>query len=433
MALPLPRVVPDVGPGGGVVTAMRGMNALSNDLLERQINQIKAQYAPLTAQAEAASKLAYANLMGPQFLTKLLGNENALGNLSENQKREILNKVYGAGTGQGFGANALAQMQGQDQKPEGFGGFLKNALRNMFGGQQQPGMQAQGIMPQQQAAQAFGAPQQRVPMEVPNAAPEARPPGAVSKEGEQWYDQSGNPVYAEQPQPQAEPMELELTQGIPPKTYAEKAGEFKGTIKQKEEEGKYRADALNKIGESQRAQNNAGTVIDRMTEIVQNPLFANLRKTIPFFQDKQLSALSKIGSPEEQEIIGDFLSTAESLISATAQSMGGSSPLVREYELAQKQKLNPSDTIDVALGKLRSSTALHDIAYQKNKVVSELLQKGYNETEAINMANKMIDVKAIEKETKDRLSRKIEIRNAKTGEKKTVTIEEARRLGVPNV
>ena len=36
MALPLPRVVPDVGPGGPLITAMGGMNALQKQMLENQ-------------------------------------------------------------------------------------------------------------------------------------------------------------------------------------------------------------------------------------------------------------------------------------------------------------------------------------------------------------------------------------------------------------
>jgi len=74
MALPLPRVVADVGPGGPLVTSMMGTNALTKSNLENQIKKVEAQYAPITAQAQAASKLAYANLMGPQFLAKMLGN-----------------------------------------------------------------------------------------------------------------------------------------------------------------------------------------------------------------------------------------------------------------------------------------------------------------------------------------------------------------------
>lgn len=169
-----------------------------------------------------------------------------------------------------------------------------------------------------------------------------------------------------------------------------------------------------------------------MTDIVKNPVFWNMRNTIPFFQDKQLSWIQKTGTPEQQELIGDFLSTAESFIASTVQGFGGR-PLVREFDLAQRQKITPNDTVSSALGKLRSARSLHDIAEKKNQIVSELLQKGYNESDAIKQANKMVDIKGIEKATNDLLQRKIEIRNSKTGEKKMVTIEEARKLGVPNV
>src|SRR5690349_1453047 len=107
MALPLPRVVPDTGPGGGLVTAMGGMNSLANDMILRKINQIKAQYMPLTTQAEAASKLAYANLMGPQFLAKLLGNDSAIANMGDANAKAALQKAFAAGMGGGTGANLL--------------------------------------------------------------------------------------------------------------------------------------------------------------------------------------------------------------------------------------------------------------------------------------------------------------------------------------
>ena len=104
MALPLPKVVSDVGPGGGIVTGMRGMNALSQDMLDTQIKGVQAQYAPLTTQADAASKLAYANLMGPQFLAKLMGNPDVLANM-QNPQAAVAN-LQQAGMGQGTG-NAL--------------------------------------------------------------------------------------------------------------------------------------------------------------------------------------------------------------------------------------------------------------------------------------------------------------------------------------
>lgn len=434
MALPLPKVVADVGPGGGLVTAMGGMNSLANDMILRKINQIKAQYMPLTTQAEAASKLAYANLMGPQFLAKLLGNEGAIANMGDANAKAALQKAVSAGFGGGTGANFLGQMQQEQMGPgENIGNSLSNffadKLRGVFGGQQQANpMQSMPSMPQGGGDNVFsGSPSE--PLASP--LPSKRPKGAVSLEGAQWYDKNGNPVYEEEETTPDGSMQLELTKGIPPASYAENTGKYKGTIKQREQEGKYRADALNTIGQSQLGLSQSGAVLDRMTGIITNPTFANMRNRIPGFQNKQLEVLKVMGTPEEKELIGDFLSTGESFIASTVQGFSGK-PLVREFDLAQRQKITGHDTIESATGKLRSARALHDIAEKKNQIVSELLEKGYNESDAVKYANKMVDVSAIEKATNERLQRKITIEDDK-GNRKVVTIEEARKMGVQNV
>lgn len=437
MALPLPNVIADVGPGGGLVTALGGMNSLANNMILKKINEIKSQYAPLTAQAEAASKLAYANLMGPQFLAKLLGNDAAIANMGDANAKEALQKALSAGMGGGTGMNFLNQIQQQQHGPfqragNSLSNFFADKLRNVFGGEPQENPLS-GI-DQQEGTNSLNArmPSAQSIQPIPRGQIK-RPPGAVTLEGQQWYDKNGNPVYDEEVNVSDEPtMNLEITKGVRPKTYAENAGKYLGDVKQGEQEGKYRAEALNAIGQSQLGLSHSGAVLDRMTNIVKNPVFWNMRDTIPFWQDKQLSFLQKTGTPEQQELIGDFLSTAESFIASTVQGFGGR-PLVREFDLAQRQKITPNDTVSSALGKLRSARSLHDIAEKKNQIVSELLQKGYNETDAIMQANKMVDVSAIEKATNDMLQRHIEIRNSKTGEKRSVTIEEARKLGVPNV
>jgi hypothetical protein len=416
MALPLPRVVPDTGPGGGLVTAMGGINALHNAMIEKKINQIKAQYMPLTSQAEAASKLAYANLMGPQFLSKLLGNEGALANMSEDQKKQILGLVSRAGVNNS--GNPLAQMP-QAQAPQhtgvgqpstnNFAGYLKNALKGFLG---QGQSQGQGNNPFAQAAQAMPqmpqqqqmpqgqpqAPEQPMGNPAMNAVPGKRPKGGVTVEGQQWYDKNGNPVYEEDVQTPNEDVQIEETEP----TWAEKTGRFKGEEKQGEEAGKYRAKAQQEIGDSQLGLSHSGAVLGRMTDIIKNPEFQEMRNKIPFFQDKQLNYLMKTGTPAQKKLIGDFLSTSESFIASTVQGFSGK-PLVREFDLAQRQKISPSDPIHVAEGKLKSAIALHDIAEKKNNIISGLLDKGVNLSDAVKQANKMVDVSAIEKRTDELL------------------------------
>lgn len=423
MALPLPRVVPDVGPGGGLATAMGGMNSLANSLHQTRMNKVKADYAPLTVPAQAYSQLAYANAVSPQILAKIMTDTGALSNLSEDQKKNVLDTIYKAGIGQNNGFNMLNNMP----QPTGIGnsstnnflGFLKNGLKEFLG--------PRAPQPFQEDMPPASTPQE---LEA-NSSPVPRPKDGVTLEGQQWYNAKGEPVYEEEQMPK-DAMKLELTKGIKPKTYAENEGEYKGTVKQLEQEGKYRADALHAIGQSQLGLSHSGAVLDRMTGIITNPVFANMRNRIPGFQNKQLDYLKVMGTPEEKELIGDFLSTGESFIASTVQGFSGK-PLVREFDLAQRQKITPYDTVESATGKLQSASALHDIAEKKNQIISELLQKGYNEVDAVKYANKMVDVSAIEKATRERLQRKIAIKNNKTGVTKEVTIEEARKLGVPNV
>ena len=442
MALPLPKPLSDNG--GPLLNALNSINDYANRSHQRRINKVKADYAPMTTQAEAASKLAYANLMGPQFMAKLMTNPGFLGNTDDNKLQQIRELITKAGTGQGTG-NALMGMpnySGTGQpSTNNFSGWVQNAVKGLVDrinpsqNEYNPFSQTgQAPQPQQQMTQTNRGPQYDMPLPGQEMAqPSGRPKDGVTVEGEQWYNDKGEPVYAEEVQePDGTKMELELTKDIPYKTYAQNTGKYQGTVKQLEQEGKYRADALKSIGESQLGLSNSGAVLDRMTGIVTNPIFSNMRNKIPGFQNKQLDYLKVMGTPEEKELIGDFLSTGESFIASTVQGFSGK-PLVREFDLAQRQKITGHDTVESAIGKLRSARTLHDIAEQKNQIVSELLQKGYNVSDAVKKANKMVDVSAIEKSTNDQLQRKIEIKNSKTGEKKMVTIDEARKLGVPNV
>jgi hypothetical protein len=185
-------------------------------------------------------------------------------------------------------------------------------------------------------------------------------------------------------------------------TYAEKTGRYKGSVKQGEEAGRYRAQAQKEIGQSQLALSNSGASLDRMASIIKNPVIQDMRSKIPFFQDKQLGYLEKMGTPEQKKLIGDFITTGEQIIASGVQAFGGK-PLVREFDLLQRQKINRNDPIHVAEGKLQASIALHNIAEQKNDIINGLLGRGVNEADAVKQANKMVNIKNIERQTEELL------------------------------
>lgn len=424
MSLPLPRVIPDVGPGGNVVTAMGGINSLANNMLLQKINAVKAKYAPLTTQAEAASKLAYANLMAPQFIAKAMNNPDFMGNLSEEQKNMLKNLVLGASHGS-QGLNQLNQMpQGQgmgNNSSKNFLGHLKDNFLSLIGKNS-----AQGNNAFSQSAQPI--PQQ----------PQRRPKGAVMLEGQQWYDKNGNPVYEEETEETggAHPMEMTLTEGMRgqrPNTYAENAGAYKGNIKEGEELGKYRAQVINDIGQQQMQLSNTGANLDRIVEDINAPEFRALRNDFPFYQDMQLKALSKVGSPEQQEMIGHFIADVKSFAGATVNSFKGQS-MKREFDYAEELKPSEKDTVNTARGKLTALKELKEIAEKKNDVILNLMQnKHLNLGDAVKQANKMVDVKAIDKQVKELTQPLVTLKNKKTGQSITVTLNKARELGVPNV
>lgn len=91
MALPLPNVLSDVGPGGPLVTSMRGTNALLNDIYGNQIKNVEAQYAPWTNYANAASKIAYSQFVGPQSIGAILANPQTRGMFSPEQYNQLTN------------------------------------------------------------------------------------------------------------------------------------------------------------------------------------------------------------------------------------------------------------------------------------------------------------------------------------------------------
>lgn len=91
MRFPLSKTVPDVGPGGGIVTAMNGMNALANNMLNTQLTGVKAQYAPYQAMTNA--------LTNPMLWMAIKDNPSAQNAVLQN----LQNVVGGMGTGMGSG------------------------------------------------------------------------------------------------------------------------------------------------------------------------------------------------------------------------------------------------------------------------------------------------------------------------------------------
>lgn len=389
----------------GMMQGMNTGNALINSAIENEIKRIQAQYAPVTSLADAASKLAYAQLMGPQFLAKLMGNKDLLANYTPEQKRTALESTYNAGTSQGTGNALLRNTNLLEQRNISPLGRFVNNVKNAFG-YNEPESESQ---PQSNNALLQSPPKQNN-MPTNNSLNNQQGPvtQGTGADAGSTYDSNGNDRRASQAQIDARANNNQETNPVSEgiangslynnDTFAENAARYQSLLTEGKELGTERGKAISDLGKDQLALSNSGVILDRITAITQNPEMQNMRNKIPFFQDKQLSYLSKTGTPTEQKIIGDYISSLQAFKAATVNSFKGK-PLEKEFNLADKIKIDENDTWNVSQGKLRSLTTLKKIAETKNDIVIDLMTDQHmNLGKAIKQANKLVNTKSIEKE-----------------------------------
>ncbi len=451
MALPLPRVVADVGPGGPLVTSMGGINSLANQNILRQINQIKKQYTPATTEAEIRSKNAYANLIGLQPAGKILANENAYGALNDAQRNEINRLFLSRGgiqsnlpfpnTNGNNGGNSLNQMpqttgSGQPHT-NNFSGYMKNAIKNVFsalGGNDQQQSNSQNALnnPQQGTSQPMS---QQQPSVQQGESQQSVPQGGEPQIGDTVTEPDDDPEFTRafkdwqfSPEGQRELKKGEkanipgreeavtrynLKYGIPPiestdiqpnKTNAEKIGEFQGVKEEGKELGKIRAKSIDDLDQQYQQAVQAEVPVDHLIDLTQNPEFKNILNTIPLFQDKQLKVLSNFGTPEQQKALGDFTTTATNAVANTVNSFKGRI-LDKEVTMANQMKITPKDTWNTMVGKLASIKTFNEMTKKRARLASELIQKEHlNRGEAIEKADKQLDGKAIRQKVEQKLN-----------------------------
>lgn len=429
MALPLPRVVSDVGPGGPLVTAMGGINSLANDNILRQINQIKKQYLPTTLGAEAASKLAYANLMGPQFLAKLLGSDSAVANMGDPAARAALEKAVGAGMGRNSGMNAFNQMQQGNQgnsmfsgigepSTNSFSGHLKNVFRALIGQNPQQGPNQNAFnMPAQNYDNSSNP---RVSAEGPGVIPNGDFP-FVGREGYRphptttGYDGNQMQVMADDGNAS---MEMDMTGGQPRQqsdewgastpaaqqafaegrepTYAEKTGKYKSIVSEGVAEGAQRVKQRAELDDQYQQALEAEVPMQHLNEIIKNPLFQKLRRD-GVLQKFQLDSKEITGTPEEKEILGDFRTTAKKALASSIMGWKGRI-LDKEVGISNSMKVGDNDSFYSILGKVPTIEAFDKMTIKRARTASKLMRDQHiSKGDALEQADRFIDGEAIRK------------------------------------
>lgn len=473
MALPLPRVVADIDPSGSrIMNSLNGINDYANKSHQRRFNKVKADYADLTVPAQAYSQLAYANAVAPQILAKLMGNEGALANMSEGQKKNMLTAIQNAGFKSNNGLNMLSQGQSGGH-PTGVGqpgtnslsGWFMDKLKGAFGHGASSQQNGNALGGSASNPGQYNAPAEYASPPVPRQGqqPQTMGGGGQGQEDDgidheydafiqQWLQSpqgkqeiaKGEAANIPSPeefhsmkngqQPTTPPsMEMEMTGGRQEgPTYAENAGKYKGIVEEGQESGKIRAkqreDLDNAVFNSETNQQ----TLDDVADILASPTFENIRQT-PLAGHHELAYYAKEGTPEEQQMVGKFYTLTGNLIKDASRDFAGQFRK-GEQQLLNGMKPGPSDTVDSAKGKVESLSVLNKMLAQRSRLTSQLMDEYHvSKLQASDMADKKINGQAIRKEVHDRLNPTVTVRNSKTGETKTMSVAEARKLGVPNV
>ena len=125
--IPLPEAPP-----GGFYGGAKAANALTASNLANRIKAVEAEYAPFTNYANAASKMAYSQFVGPQAIANMLTNPATRGLFTPTQQQQLLNAFAQQNFG---GANALANLPvPKVGGTGGFGGGIGGGIAGLIGG-----------------------------------------------------------------------------------------------------------------------------------------------------------------------------------------------------------------------------------------------------------------------------------------------------------
>lgn len=398
--IPVPKIVPDVGPGGPISDVY---NRLTQSALEQRKRELENQYYGQTAQANALSKLAYANLMGPQFLAKMMGNEQLLANLPDDQKRQALQAIYRAGSDQGTG-NALRN-------------FVAPPSDEQFGGITAPIMNM--ILDKIKRKDAM---QESQPQDALLQSPQSQMRPSINQQQEFGEVNRASPQEVEQ----------NAQYGNLAHSFAENVGIHKGIVREGEEEGKIRATDREDLNTQVFKGEANKLTYDELANILSNPEFRKLRQ-LPALNQHELGFYAKYGTPAQREMVGKFYALTGNIIKNSARDFPGQ---FRKGEQALLSGMKPtdSDTIEVAVGKAQTLAYLDKLFTERARLTSQIMGKNHvDKLTALDAADKQLNFDKIKKQIEEKFEPKITLINKKTGAKQTVTLKKARKMGIPNV
>lgn len=347
--------------------------SIAQRLAQAQAEEKEAQvpYAGLTARANAASKLAYSNLMGPQFLSKIMEHPELLANIPEEQKKPLLDYIKSAALGQGTGNAMMGQVPEQQGKT--IGQDLADKIMGLFGSK-----------PQESAALAQTA---SVPANTQPQANYGYNPPANATPAQKAIEMAGapgssvNPVTSEQP-----------------KTFAKNAGEYQGIIAgekgKREEQGKAAGKQISEYGDVYSGLVTQDKAINSLFKSLNNPVMSKIADT-PFVNQKSMKWYEQSGTPEEKREMGLFKNRLSEVASSSFDIFKGK-VTDRDLQFINSMKGSESDLIDTLKGKAKGLKLFTETKMKQIELAHEYMKQGMDKFDAEKKASNEIDTDAIE-------------------------------------
>lgn len=367
---------------------------LLTESIQRRLMAAQAQgqenenpYIARLRDAEAKSKNTYANLMGSQFMAKLLENDPAFAKLPASAKTAIMNNL--TATSQTM-PNASFEGQtppvGNVKQP----GLMESIYNKLFG--QQQAQQSQEAAPQAQPnkmrlAQAIQQEQEK-PFKTPRwkngklvTDEEFMPPETPIQEGS--MQEEAAPPQA-QPSPEDNSPDAILERGQKWINQQEK------TKAQAKEAGTRRDKEIGGLEADYKGYANKKYVYDNIKNDLMSPILESVRNE-PLMGSKEMAWFAKEGTPEQQQMIGKFIADTNQAITSSIQEFG-SRMTDKDLALLQSMKITPSDTLDAARGKFESLASYNEYMTNKSKMASDFMSQNPNmsQSKALDMADKKL-------------------------------------------
>ncbi len=396
------------------------------DALENYQKSLELSYYPLKTTAKAASELTYSNLMGPQFMAKLFGVPGVQENIPDPQKRAELERLIEASHG-----NPLSNW------------IYNNILHKLSNPQQSQPAAATPTPPPTPAPQ---------PQPDERAVVAERP---VSGGDQQKYKMVAGDGSADAPTGIMVPVPIPPTTAaqpaataVPPGQYGNAPAETAPAANTSWTENIANASLVKEQGKKQGEINavNRGDLentaykgyfslanLKHLGQIITSPVFQNIRQ-MPYGGNLELLYYGRQGTPQEQKMVGDFISGTNNIIKESSRDFQGQFRK-GEQELLERMKIEPTDTIDMAKGKLENLTTMQTLFNKRAERTAELMAEPkthYSLLQASKIAEKEINANKIREKVYDSLHPTITVARTVNGkvEKKTVPIAEAKRMGV---